>query len=211
MLACCLFAAGIFPLSSVYSAIIGLDLEVSFGLFLPNDDPLPDGSTVYVIASPNASGTPLGPTSWGNALISDSTQGGETIIATFALDSTTFSGVPGEGTHAQAWSGLFDTDQFAGIYLRFFNSPLDPVGGQNIAWGQTDIIAPYDISFGFAFFDFDQKEVADQTNNFVVIPEPGTMSLMVLAAAILFGWVHLRRTQPLAVGNMMPDHFDKMN
>ncbi len=173
-------------------ATIQFFLNISGGLFSDPGftSPLPAGSLVYVIATPDQNAPP-DPQSAGSALIGDSTPPDDVIIATLFLNE--IPGGPGSGTHADPIGFSYDPADFPSgfshVYLRFFDFDSAPPVGEDIAWGHSDVFEiPPTGPFGLpGFLNITNQYYTDRTNDFVIIPEPGTLHLILLAGGVLFG------------------------
>lgn len=179
-------------LKPVSGAIVSIEFDILTFFQSDGSSGLPIGSTLFLIAS--ESDTPSTPQSFGDALIANSISSDEVLIATSFLNGAPgFNdgiSVPGEHfEELERSASLFDGMNF--LYVRFFDYQQGAnVVGTDISWGTStvlDLSASYD--FGAPVFDpeldlllalFDDATATNQ-NNFVVIPEPGTFSLIALA------------------------------
>lgn len=172
----------------VCAATVTIFLEITGGLFsdISGNSPLVDGSVVYVIASDD--NTADGMVEFGGAFIADSTQGDDLLVARIKLDSATIGDSADSGTHLQVVSATYDPATFTPnfVYLRFFNTLIEPPSGEDIPWGETSVIA-LEPFFGMSLATFSNKYETTNTSNFVVIPEPGTLNLILLAGGLLYG------------------------
>ncbi len=140
--------------------------------------PLQDGSVVYLIGNQSGNVNPM--ETFGDALIANSTTGDDILVAQLVVDS---SGTAGAGTIFTSISGV-DVSQIDYFYLRFFDyQDSAPPTGEGIPWGTT-VPEQYTEDFGLAFFDTEGAPIT-RTNDFIVIPEPGTMHLFVAAGLLL--------------------------
>jgi hypothetical protein len=167
---------------SSHGATVILQAFVSFAI---NDNgnvnPLADGSIVYLFGTD--SGTVEDPLEDGNGdLIAQSVQGDNVFLATITIGEGIFS----------AGTGLFAVavevpDNIEYFYIRFFDTDVHPVQGTDIYWGESDAIQRQFIIDGMYQADFnpDDDLYTDQQDNFVVIPEPGTMQLVLLAGFVV--------------------------
>jgi hypothetical protein len=180
---------------SSHAAFYQIELDIGFNIQLTSGgSELPLNSTFYLIGSATTNTTTPAP--FGDALIADSIGPDEYLIARLQLnwvDGTV------EGEHSQTLFNVFVPDNIEFAYIRFFDYQDGlSVVGTNIAWGQSGTIVfsgfgnVVDLFFGDGEDGYQDmgNTVANQTNNFVVIPEPGTLNLILLAGA---GILYLRR------------------
>lgn len=169
-----------------HAAPVNLILTITTPLLDGDGNALADGSVFYVIGNQSGNVNPM--QSFGDSFIADSTTGDDVIIAELILDSST-TGTP--GTMFVSIPNAFDSDDIDFLYLRFFDfQDPPPVAGTNIPWGTTSP-TNYTVAFGLAFYDTEGAQVS-ATNNFIVIPEPGTLHLFVVAG-LLFALFFARR------------------
>lgn len=180
-------------LKPVSGAIVSIVFDIQTFFQSDGSSGLPIGSTLFLIAS--ESDTPSTPQSFGDALIANSISSDEVLIATSFLNGAPGfnDGSPVPGEHFEEIperpASLFDGMNF--LYVRFFDYQQGAsVVGTDISWGTStvlDLSASHDsgapvfdreIDLLLAFFD---DATATNQNNFVVIPEPGTFSLIALA------------------------------
>ncbi len=169
---------------------LSLNLTVSItttGLLDGNGDPLPNNSLVYVILTDDPASPPPDPASFGNALIGNSVQPNELLLGEIRLNwdgLPPFLQIPDGGFSSQQM-GSFNFGLYTHAYLRFFDyDGASPVSGSNIAWGTVGPVAISNQGFGVASVTFEGTNVF-RTNNFVVIPEPGTFALLFMAGTLL--------------------------
>ncbi len=175
-----LVSAAFFAVAAAHAANVALVVNITQPLLDGDGNPLADGSVIYVIGS--GDNVADGMQSAGGSLIANSTQGDDVIIATMIMDSST-TGVP--GTMTAGFPGVLDTSTINFLYLRFFDYQGAGVPvGEDIAWGETDPQTYTGPFFGTAFLNVDGGQVS-ATNNFTVIPEPGTLHLFVVAGLVL--------------------------
>lgn len=185
-----------FGVTTVHAATVGLFVNITQPLLDGDGNALADGSVIYVIASIDS--TADGMSSWGDSLIANSTQGDDVIIATLILDSST-TGVP--GTMTAFIPDAFDNSVYNFLYLRFFDyqgSP--PPVGDDIAWGETPPQG-YTNFFGTAIMNVPGDQV-HATNNFIIIPEPGTLPLVLVAGLLLALFCARRDPKKLATARL---------
>lgn len=165
-----------------------LNLQVSITDGLLRDDgstDLDDNSIVYVILATSSTVNP--PQSVGGGLIANSTTGGDLLLATLRIDQ--------DGIFFPQSAGIYDSSIYTHVYLRFFDyQGAEPVEGTNF-WGTTEAVEISTTPFGIAFANFAGGDAATNENVFVVIPEPGTMGLMLMAGGIFasLGYCSRRR------------------
>jgi hypothetical protein len=173
-----------FGFTPVQGASYALFVNITQPLLDGDGQPLADGSLIYVITTPHDQPQPM--ETFGNFLIGDSTTGGEVIIATIRVDSTT--SVHGSGT---VQTIVFDipveyfASPYSNLYLRFFDyRGSAPPSGTNIAWGTSDLIPIPDPVFNTIILNVPGGQVS-ATNDFIIIPEPGTLHLFVVAGLVM--------------------------
>jgi len=177
-----------------YALIVSLDVYVEFGLLFPNDSPppdylpFPDGMTVMLIGSQD--GINDGMDTWGGTnLIADSVNGDDQILAILTVSSNE-SGVAG-GFFATL---TYESDDVSFVYIRFFNAPPNALTGM-IYWG-TSTVYQLGVTLGVSTVNFSPETnlIADNYNNFVIIPEPSTANLFVMVAGMMWAMrSHMRR------------------
>jgi hypothetical protein len=157
-----------------HAANLNLQVSITDGLLQDDETTdLPDNSIVYVILS---TGTVNPPVEVGGGLIADSTTGGDLLLATLRIDQ--------DGIFFPQSAGIYDSSIYTHVYLRFFDyQGSEPVEGTNF-WGTTEAVLISTTPFGIAFADFAGGDAATNENVFVVIPEPGTMGLLLMAGGI---------------------------
>ncbi|HMO50566.1 MAG TPA: hypothetical protein PKE26_00370 [Kiritimatiellia bacterium] len=177
-----------------HAAIVSMDLYVSFPIY-QNDGVtfLPDGSIVEIVSSPFTE--PAGHVQVGSCYIWGSTQSNEVILATTTIGTGV---LPGSGTFFLTI--LFDNAIHSNLYIRFYNTNGPPnTNPATIVWGQsTMMVGVGGTTLGVANVDFNQDNnlLTDQTNCFVVIPEPSTANLFVLMAGMMWAMrAHMRRAR----------------
>ena len=163
--------------SSASSALINLQAYILYAL-VNNDGtmPLADGSLVQIIGSYDAIANPM--ETYGSSLIAEPT-GDDLIIATITIQSSILS------SNGTFYSGAYyyQSDEVRYMYLRFYDSPGPLVG--DIYWGQSPVTNAEHDQFGGLFMDFVGGYATDHEDNFVVIPEPGTLNLMLVWATTI--------------------------
>jgi hypothetical protein len=150
---------------------------------------LPDGSIIQIVASTDGTAgffqeyTP-------GVYLANTTTGNDTIIAEARIGDL---GYEGTGGGRFGWvDTTFDTTANPYVYIRFFNTnSFDALLGTptELVWGTSAVVFVDDFVDGLGVADINFASngnlVANQTNTFQVIPEPGTTSLMAMAGSIL--------------------------
>jgi hypothetical protein len=165
----------------VHAALLDLDAFVTFTIFDNTGiDPLPFGSLVYIIGSGDAIAHPMD--GQGTNLVAGSTTGDDVILGIVRIGDNNSS----NGTFTTTVQ--YNPDEISYVYIRFFEwtNPV-PVTGL-VFWG-TSAIFELVPTLGVARVDFnpDQTLAAQNYNNFIVIPEPGTANLLILFLGMLGG------------------------
>lgn len=183
-LALCLLSA-----VAAYGDIISLVAWVSTSLF-KNDGvtPLPYGSIVMIFGSTDDvnDGIPLfgsGPCFLGPQY----TQGDDVYLGMVRIGQPYYydeDDNPVPGTFLSDMKITWNTEEYEinYLYIRFFNT-LSFTGGQ-VEWGYSSVF-PVNISFFVATQDFIGGYLANLTNCFVSIPEPGTVQLMLIGGLMI--------------------------
>lgn len=171
---------------SYAQTLISLQCWVTYALLQDdNYTPLVDGSIVLIIGSSNNVIDPMntyGETNY----IARSTTGDDQIIGEVTIDSTEL------GSNGTFYSGdfYFDPDEVKWLYIRFFQETNSALTGM-IHWGESLLVSATNYQFGVLWVDFspdtDHIYYASNYDNFVVIPEPSSTGLMLLAAFLLGG------------------------
>jgi hypothetical protein len=163
---------------------VNLQAYITFSLLTSNGVlPLADGSVVYIIGSLDANidpmqvnGTPA------TNYIADSTSGDDIIVGVTAVYAAQLNS---NGTF-YAGDFYYEDDLVDYLYIRFFDSPAPITGLVN--WGTSPITNVGDLSdccaLGVIEVDFVGNLAATNYNNFVVIPEPSTINLLVLCGGL---------------------------
>lgn len=163
--------------SCASAALINLQAWVTYALL--NSDgttPLADGSIVQIIGSFDAVADPM-------AMVGTNTTGDVTgddvVIATITIDSSILS------SNGTFYSGdyYFESDDIKNMYIRFYDSP-GPLTGL-VYWGQSPVTNAEHHQFGGIFIDFVGNYATTNVDNFVVIPEPGTLNFILMWAGML--------------------------
>ena len=191
LLACCLGV--LLPAVYVHGATISLIAFSTFALTDQDGIALPDGSIVEIVGITGPDPTQGGHVPFGDGFVWGSTQAGGTnttpdiILATTIVDST-LTGL--DGTFFV--STTYDDTVVNYIYIRFYDT--DTPGGSNVAWGSSltfDATSFFNVQF--QNFTPTTDIPVTQTNNFVVIPEPGSFSLLAffgfLLATFRYKWI----------------------
>jgi hypothetical protein len=190
----------------VHGATILLQAYVSTAIVDASGTPLLDGSIVQIIASSdnsisdpifNSFGTNYLGEGQGAFPLSD----GDILLGTTTINSSDL------GSNGTFFSSEFTLEypDFRYVYLRVFDSQ-GPLTGM-IDWAVSSVIRVRPF-FGVAEADFGGGFSTDQTDSFVVIPEPQTGSLMLMFMTALFvirykmrthkgPWVSLPRNSPI--------------
>lgn len=181
------FAVALLLVTAAYGAPVNLIAYVTYSLLDSANSPLADGSIVMIFGSGDAVNN--GPATWGGtSLIADSTQGDDQYLGYVRIDMPSYSG--SNGTFYTANEIWFDDAVIHYLYIRFFNTTNYPVGGYlvgtPIAWNTSTIIQTTS-RFGQVEMDFLGNIPTSVTNNFVVIPEPSSFSLLALFAGLVLG------------------------
>lgn len=160
--------------SPAYGAIINMTAYVLNPLYQQDGiTPLPDGSIVQIIGSTDGIIDP--PATWGGTNLTGNTTGDDVILATIVVDSSVL-GIPG----TFYVSGIYyDNTVINYAYLRFYNT-TGTISGL-LYWGETPIQNIEYDAFGTIFVDFGGGYSTTNQNNFVVIPEPSTTRLFLVA------------------------------
>ena len=171
--------------------LVNLQCWVTYALMNSNGaSPLADGSIVLIIGSSNDTVDPMN-TYGGTSYIARSTTGDDQIIGEVTVDSSEL------GSNGTFYSGdfYFDPDEVKYLYLRFWDSSGPLTGMLN--WGESAITSAQNYAFGVLWLDFspDADHIWATTNydNFVIIPEPGSGGLVLLALGLLAGMVSASR------------------
>lgn len=180
LLACCLGV--LLPALYVHGATVTLIAFSSFELQDGDGNPLPDGSIIEIIGSTDA--VQDGHVPFGSGFVWGSTQGDDIILATTVVDSSL-----GPGTFFT--STTYDDTVVNFLYIRFYDTTTP--SGTNVAWGSSPMFDATSF-FNVQFQDFTVADTpVTQTNNFVVIPEPGSFSLLAffgfLLATFRYKWI----------------------
>ncbi len=159
-------------ITSAPAALINLQAYVMYALV--NSDgtmPLADGSLVQIIGSYDAVANDM--ITFGGGLIAEPT-GDDVLIATITIQSSILS------SNDTFYTGdfYFESDEVRYMYIRFFDSPGPLVG--EIDWGESPVLNAEGHQFGGIFMDFTGGYATDNHDNFVVIPEPGTLNMILV-------------------------------
>jgi hypothetical protein len=166
------------------SATINLQAYITFSLLTSNGLlPLADGSVIYIVGSLDSVQDPM-QTYGGPATnyIADSTSGDDVIVGVTAIYAADLNS---NGTF-YAGEFYYDDDLVDYLYIRFFDSPA-PITGM-VNWGTSPMTNVGDIfdccGLSVIEVDFIGNIPATNYNNFVVIPEPSTVNLLVLCGGL---------------------------
>lgn len=190
-------ALAVFVASSANAAWVNLIAFVS-GSIENGGVSLPDNSIVLIFGS--GDNVNDGPTEYGDGFIADSTQNDDVYLGWARIDNPSYDdgGGPVDGTFVSDQVISFNTDDIGFIYIRFFDTTDYPVQGEDIDWGYSDATA-YNLQFNTAIWDGGPDLETTETDNFYVIPEPRTLSLLLLmlplAAGMRVGMARARRSR----------------
>jgi hypothetical protein len=176
----CLFPARSFALLTL------LNLSVDTNVILDNNGSnLADGSIIQIVASGDSTAGGFVEYSPGVYLV-NTTVGDDVIVGETTIGAGGYSA--GSGKFSFTLSS-FDDVATPYIYIRFFNTnSFDALLGMptELVWNESAVIfVTNDFGVGDIDFSAGGNLVANQTNTFQVIPEPGTTSLMAMAGSIL--------------------------
>lgn len=167
------------------AALVTLVARVSYALLdSTGSSPLADGSTVYIFGSSDnqyGDGTDEMEVYAGTNLIANSTVGDDIFIGAVQIGDGTSS----NGTFFTA-QYEFDDTEVQYLYIRFFDTLDDPVSGYT-DWNHSPLFAATNHPFGVERIDFIGDYATTNSDNFVVIPEPGTGNLLLLLAGLAWG------------------------
>lgn len=169
--------AAFLSVAPAQGALINLQAYIVYALL--NSDgsaPLADGSIVQIIGSSDAVADPM--ELYGGAVIAEPT-GDDLLIATITIQSASL------GSNGTFFVGdyYYNSDEVNYMYLRFYDSPGPLIG--EIAWGQSPITNAGHDQFGVIEMNFIGGYMTDTTDDFVVIPEPGTLNLLLVWATMV--------------------------
>lgn len=173
-------------ITSAPAALINLQAYVMYALM--NSDgtmPLADGSIVQIIGSYDDIANPM--EHFGGGIIAEP-RGDDTLIATITIQSSILA------SNGTFYTGdfYFESDEVRYMYIRFFDTTGALAG--DIAWGESPVLNAEHDQFGGIFMDFVGGYSADTHDNFVVIPEPGTLNLLLVWVSMVAAMRnHLRR------------------
>jgi hypothetical protein len=170
-----------------HALLVSLDAYVDFPITGPDGvTPIADGSWVFIYGSGDAVQDPQ--QTFGTNIIAGTTTGDDIILGAIQIPLNV-------GTNN---SGMFfttveyESDDINYTYIRFFDTPGQLTG--TLFWGTSDMYQ-LGITLGVATVQYDPGTnlIANQTNNFVIIPEPSTANLFVVVAGMLWAMrVHRR-------------------
>lgn len=156
------------PAPRAEGATISLIAYTTFAIVLDDlSTALPNNSIIEIIGSTDAAQG--GHLPYGGGFVWGSTQGDDILLATTVVD-----GSFGGGTFFHTTT--YDDTVVLNYYIRFYDVTSVPTNGQAVAWGTSAVFAASSF-FGVDFQDFAGGNIAF-TNNFYVIPEPGSLSLL---------------------------------
>jgi len=175
------FLAALMIVTLCYAGNVDLIAYVTYSLKDSSGAPLQDGSVVAIFGSTDSVND--GPTPWGTNYIATGTQGDDIFLGWVRIGNPSYLGSNGTFYSANAIS--FDDSVVNYLYIRFFDTTNYPVQGYQ-SWGTSDVFG-YTSYFGKADVDFVGNYEASMTNNFVIIPEPGTINLLILFLGLVGG------------------------
>lgn len=154
-------------------ALINLQAYVTYAL-LNNDGtmPLSDGSIVQIVGSSNNIADPM--PMIGGSNVTGFVSGDDVILATITIQS----GMLGSNGTFFAGDVYFQSDEIKYMYIRFYDS-AGPLTGL-VYWGESPITNVQHDQFGVVEVDFVGNYATTNLNNFVAIPEPGTLNFMLM-------------------------------
>ena len=153
--------------------------EVDYDKVIGGDgDPLSDGSYVMVVGNNTGVRDPLAP--YGTNLTSSVAN--DTILGTFTMNTWGQDlGIVNAGPF------FFESEDIKYVYLYFFDTHSFPVEGM-VPWGYSDVLSVTNYDTFENYIEVDISGGSDiymhATNNFAVIPEPTTGSLLILFLGI---------------------------
>lgn len=176
--------AGLLGAVPTRAATINLIAYVTFALKDSDGNPLADGSYVAIVGSGDAVND--GMTLTQDGYIAESVHGDDVFIGWVRIGMPAYNETP--GTFYTANQYTFDDTVVHNLYLRFFDTTVYPIEGGGIAWGTSPVTnVDANIAFGQATMDFIGNYQTEYTNNFYIIPEPGTGSLLFVVLALMGG------------------------
>lgn len=166
-----------------HAALIDLDAMVTYSIYdhLGNN-PLADGTVVYIIGSGDSTMNPMDSVGGSSNLVADSTTGDDVVLGQITIDSSL------TGSNGTFFTTLqYESTQVGWVYLRFFEFTNGlPVTGL-VYWGTSAIhqLSPTP-TIGVNSVDFNPNAtlVASNLNNFVAVPEPSTANLLILVGGM---------------------------
>ena len=182
--------------SVVHGATVTLTAYSSYSLKDGQGNNLADGSIIIIVGSPDAVANPM--VEWGTNLIAWSTTGDDVLLG--------WGYVSGGDGKFQIGGLTFDSDQINHMYVRFFDTNTWEVGGW-VEWGTSDVFqveVPGGQYWWFQDFAPNNDLYVNSTNNFYVIPEPGTLSYLLCALGVA-GWMKRRHNKGQKRGERMSD------
>gem|GEM_PF-1193282 len=167
-------------LPSAQAAIVNLQAYVLLEIYQSDGTtPLPDGSIVQIIGS--FDNVMDAPEELGGGLTGDTT-GDDVILSVITINSADL-GIPGTFFSGNTF---FESDDIKYMYIRFYDTTSYPLSG-TVDWGQSSTITNAEhVAFNVLEMDFVGGFTANETDTFVVIPEPATTHLVL--TALLLVW-----------------------
>lgn len=191
-------------LVQAHGATVYLTAYVTYSLLRSDGTPLPDGSIVMIFGSyDNVNDGPV--VLPGGVMEAWSTQNDDVYLGWVRIGQPSYMG--SNGTFYTAYQISFDDQVVQYLYLRFFDTTSYPVTGL-VAWGVSEVFG-YTSAFGYAEVDFVGNYLANMTNNFVIIPEPGSAQLVLFALGWVAGLYGAAKRSKLCLGERKPGQPDK--
>lgn len=158
-------------------AIITLSAITTASMLGPDGNPLQDGSVVMIWGSYDSLIDPM--VSWGTNYIAEYGTGDDVFIGYARVDF-------GDGT-IDTGGYTFNSDDVNYLYLRFFDTTNIPVQGY-VAWGTSHVWGYTSSPIFDVRVDFAPDPIqVNHTNNFVIIPEPGTLNYFLMFLGLVVG------------------------
>lgn len=179
--------------TSASAALINLQAWVTYALLnADGTTPLADGSVVQIIGSFDNVADPL---QFSGSNLTSGVTGDDVLIASITIQSSIL------GSNGTFYTGdyYYESDDIQNMYIRFYDT-TGPLTGL-LSWGQSPVTNALHHEFGGIFIDFVGNYAATNQNNFVVIPEPGTLNFILMWAGMLAAMrASMKRDQRKAKG-----------